>query len=113
MSREGCRTNRRTDVDRLNPVAALFLLFMWDSVRHNYPLELTTIERFDGVSAQNAVRDNGYGVFSTMLNDHISSLDEGSTSIGHVIYDDSGFPTDIADKDHLRDLIRPSSLLVN
>jgi hypothetical protein len=106
-------THCGADIDCLDPVTTLFLLFVRNSICHDDLLQLATVQSFNGVSAKNAMSNDGNCIPGTMLNDNISCLYQGTASIRHVVNNDSGFVANISNEYHLRNLVRARTLLVN
>lgn len=87
-----------TDINGLNTIANLLLVLVRDSVGDNDFLELATVQGFNGIAAQDAVRDNSNGILcATLLDKNTRSLDESAASIGHVIDENGGFTGDFSD----------------
>lgn len=103
-----------TDVDRLDTVADLLLLFVGYSVGHNDLLESAAVQRLNGVSAQDAVGDNGNSVLgSTLIDQDASSLDESSAGVRHIVHENSSLASYFSDQGHSGDLVRTSALFVD
>lgn len=103
-----------TDVDRLNAVADLLLLFVGYSVGHNDLFESAAVERLDGVSAQDAMGDNGNSVLSSALIDQdAGGLDKSSAGVRHIVHENSSLASYFSDQGHSGDFVRTSALLVD
>ena len=103
-----------TDVDRLDAVANLLLLFVGYRVGHNDLLESTAVERLDGVPAEDTVGDNSDSVLSSALVDqNAGGLDECSAGVRHIVYKNSSLARYFSDQGHSGNLVRASALFVD
>ena len=104
---------RRADVDRCDLVTDFFLLLVGDGVRNDNTAEAAVIDVVDGVTGEDTVDDNGVDFLSTVLHDGVGSLDEGSTSVGHVVDDDGNLVLDVTNKHHSGNFVGTRALLVD
>jgi hypothetical protein len=78
-------THSGADIDGLDTIAELFLVFVRDSVCHDDLLELAAVEGFNRISAQDAMCYDGMNVFGAFCYQDICSLHKRTTCVGHVV----------------------------
>ena len=86
---------------------------MRDGIGDDDATQLTTIERLNRPSTQDAMRDDGDDLLGMMMHDGIGGFDERATRVGHVIDENGDLALDVTDEDHPRDFVRTSSLFVD
>ena len=106
-------SERRADVDCLQPGTALFLLCMRHRVRNHDAAQTAAVERFDGVARQDPVCNDGHDLAGSVLHDGVGGLDQRAARVGHIVDNDSHAAANVTNKNHARDLVRPGPLLVD
>lgn len=106
-------SQRGGDVNHLDLVALATLLAQRHRVRDNDAAEFTPVERFDGVAAEDAMRDNGDHFPRAIGHDRIRRFHQRATCVGHVVDEDGDAVLHIAHEDHARHLIRTRALFMD
>lgn len=104
---------RRTDINRLDLIAGLFLILMRDGIRRDESAESAAVEVLDGFPRENAVDDDGVDLAGAVLHDGVGGFDEGAAGVGHVVDDDGDLVLDVADEDHAGDFVGTSAFFVD
>ena len=104
---------RGTNVNRFQPSALGLLLLMRHRVRDHDPTQATPVQGFQRIAAENTVRDDGDDLVRAVLHDGVGGLDERAAGVGHVVNEDGGFATDVADEDHAGDFVGARPLFVD
>ena len=104
---------RRTNIHSDQSRTPLLLLLMRYRIRDHDFGQLTAIERFDGLAAQNPMRDDGHDLLGSVRHHGVRGLDEGTAGVGHVVDDDGDFAADVADEDHSADFVGPRAFFVD
>lgn len=104
---------RRGDINRLKLVALSQLLAQRHRVRDNDAAEFTSVERFDGVAAENAVRDDGDHFPCAIGHDCIRRFHQRTTCVGHVVDEDGDAVLHIAHENHARHFIRTRAFFMD
>lgn len=103
-----------TNVDRLDTITDLFLLFVRHCVRYDDLFESAAIQCFDGRSTQNTVSDNSNGVLrSALVNQHTSSFDKSTAGVCHIVHKNGRLSSYLSNKCHSGDFIRTSALFMD
>lgn len=104
---------RRANIDRCDLVADLFLLLVGNGVRNDDTAEAAVVDVVDGVTGEDTVDNNGVDFLSTVLHDGVGGLDEGSTSVCHIIDDDGNLVLDVSNKYHSGNFVGTRAFLVD
>lgn len=104
---------RRGDINHLELVALTALVPQRHRVRHNNSAEFAPVERFDGVSAEDAVRDDGHHFLRAISHDRVRRFHQRATCVGHVVDEDGDAILHIANENHARHFIRTRALFMD
>jgi len=107
------KTHRRTDINSLDAITPRPLLGMRHRVGHHNLPQPTAVQRLDGVSTEDSVRDNRDGFLGAVLDDHVCGFHERAARVGHVVDDDCNLAGDVAYQDHAGYFIGAGALLVD
>lgn len=101
------------DVDRLDLIALLLLVFVRNSVGHNNTAQAAVVDVLSSLAGKDTVDDNSVDFLSTVLHHSIGGLDESTAGISHVVNDDSDLVLNATNENHARDLVGAGALLVD
>lgn len=101
------------DVNGVDLVANFLLVLVGDGVRDDNTAKAAVVHVLNGLTRENAVHNNGVDLLGTVLHHSVGGLDEGSASVRHIVHNDSDLVFHVSDKNHSRDFVGPSTLLVN
>lgn len=104
---------RGGDVNRLELVALSQLLAQRHRVRDHDAAEFASVERFDRVAAEDAVRDDGDHFLCAVGHDRIRRFHERATCVGHVVDEDGDAILHVAHENHARHFIRTRAFFMD
>lgn len=101
------------DVDRLDLVALLLLVFVRNSVGHNNTAQAAVVDVLSSLAGKDTVDDDSVDFLGSVLHHSIGGLDKSTAGISHVVNDNSDLVLDATNENHARDLVRAGALLVD
>lgn len=101
------------DVDRLDLIALLLLVFVRNSVGHNNTAQAAVVDVLSSLAGKDTVDNNRVDFLSSVLHHSIGGLDKSTAGISHVVNDDSNLVLDATNENHARDLVGAGALLVD
>lgn len=101
------------DINRLELVALIPFLTQRHRVGDNDAAEFAPVECFDGVAAEDAVRDDGDHFPRAIGHERIRRLHQRATCVGHVVDEDGDAVLHIANENHARHFIRTRALFMD
>ena len=104
---------RRTDIDRLQPLPPLLLLLVRNRVRHHELTERALPQGFDRIPRQNAMRDDGDDFLGIVRDQRVDRFDQRAARIGHVVHEDGRLAFDVTDEHHAADFVGARALFVD
>jgi len=104
---------RRTNINRLQPLTPLLLLRMRHRIRHHHPAQLTAIQRLDRVPGQYAMRHDRHHLRRPVRHHRVGGFHERPACVRHVIHHDGDAGTDVPDEHHACDFAGAGALFVD
>lgn len=101
------------NVNNSQLLALLLLFAQRHRVGDDDPREDAVVENVDGVTAENAVGDNGHDLGGAILREHLGGLGQGAAGIGHVVDQDGDLVSDVSHQHHAANDVGTRALLVN
>lgn len=113
MSTSASLGERRADIDGLDAITGLLLFLMRDGVSSDETAEAATVQVLNGLAGENAVDHDGIDLLGAVLHHSISSLDERSAGVSHIVDNDGDLVLDVTDEDHSGDFVGAGAFLVD
>ena len=88
------------DINRVQLGADLLLVLVGHGVGDNNLGENAIVDDLNSLAAEDAVRDNGVDLNSSILSKSLGGQAKGTAGIGHIIHQDGNLSLHVSDENH-------------